>query len=123
MRPGYVTDHSRNALGEDAQVTEYAARLDLAISGPWATVTATTASANPASAIGHDRTRVIRYDRRGLKQSERQQDVLLGVVTGTEASTQQATWRAADVVTDYQYDGVGNVLSVLGTAYDKGETP
>ncbi|PTT85528.1 hypothetical protein DBR42_14320, partial [Pelomonas sp. HMWF004] len=104
---GYVTDHRKNAFGEEDRVTQYASAInpdgDL-----W--IAPARLSAQAGSALGYDRVTVFGYDRRGQQTLQSQQGLQIARTTGSGATS--------GVVNVYghldnrvSFDGAGNATA------------
>ncbi|HEX8029555.1 MAG TPA: LysM peptidoglycan-binding domain-containing protein [Vicinamibacterales bacterium] len=99
---GYVTQHERNAFGEEVKVTQYARAID-----PAGDVNAQPVSSRAVDggdpAGGYDRVMVTAFDRRGVKASETQQGTQIGVRWSDRSLARQVV----DVVTTFTNDALG----------------
>ena len=108
---GYLTTYEyADASGDLTRQTEYASKATGWNLNSYGSVTPSTPASPPppGSNIGYDRTTVYVYDQLDRLISEKKLSVEYTTVSGTTPSTQVA----AEVVTTYGYDALGNKTSV-----------
>jgi len=105
---GYVTDHVRNAFGQDRSVTQYATAL-AATDSLWTAPAAVAVTAGLAAATGADRTVTYKYDHRGNK-TEEAQDVEVGDNHFDGFTFSALTAGVQHVVREFETDGAGNLV-------------
>ncbi|MBW8891082.1 MAG: hypothetical protein JF617_02535, partial [Burkholderiales bacterium] len=101
---GYVTDHHKNAFGEDDRVTQYATAIN-PDGSLW--VNPATLNAQAGNALGYDRVTVTGYDRRGQQTLQSQ----LGMQVGRATSGTSVVNAYGHLDTRLTTDGVGNVTA------------